>query len=100
MGHKAKRKSKNNAKTENDPQEVANDKATEQYVFHDKEYQPLWHKSLQKWPPGQIIDIPYLEQLEICEIVPIAYCQKGDIHIYQLRSRIPRQGHQASLGIV
>ena len=82
MGRKAKKKSKNNAKPEKDPQEVANDKATEQYVFHDKEYQTLWHKSLQKWPPGQIIDIPYLEQLEICEIVPIAYCQKGDIHIF------------------
>ena len=79
MGCKAKKKSKNNAKTENDPQEVANDKATEQYVFHDKEYQTLWHKTLQKLPPGQIIDIPYLKQLEVCEIVPIAYCQKGDI---------------------
>jgi hypothetical protein len=30
-------------------------------------------------PPGQIIDIPYLKQLEIHEIVPIAYCEKGDI---------------------
>jgi hypothetical protein len=47
MGRKAKKKSKNNAKTENDPQEVANDKATEQFVFHDKEYQKLWYKTLQ-----------------------------------------------------
>ena len=79
MGCKAKKKSKNNAKTENDPQEVAIDKATEQYVFHDKDYQMLWHKTSQKLPPGQIIDISYLKQLEICKIVPIAYCQKGDI---------------------
>ncbi len=79
MGRKAKKKSTNNAKTENDPQEVANDKATEQYVFHDKEYQTLWHKTLQKLPPGQIIDISYLKQLEIRKIVQIAYCQKGDI---------------------
>ena len=80
MGRKAKKKSKNNAKTENDPQEVANDKATEQYVFHDKEYQTLWHKTLQKLPPGQIIDIPYLKQLDTRVLVPIAYCPKDDIN--------------------
>jgi hypothetical protein len=30
-------------------------------------------------PPGQIIDIPYLKQLDTRVVVPIAYCQKGDI---------------------
>jgi hypothetical protein len=30
-------------------------------------------------PPGQIIDIPYLKQLAIKAIVPIAYCKKPDI---------------------
>ncbi len=63
----------------NDPQEVARDKSTQQYVFQYKAYQTLWHKTLQKLPPSQIIDIPYLKQLEICKIVPIAYCEKGDI---------------------
>ncbi len=75
MGRKAKKKSKNNAIPKKDPQEVANDKATEQYVFHDKEYQTLWHKTFQKLPPGQIIDIPYLKQLD----TRVVYCQKGNI---------------------
>jgi hypothetical protein len=79
MGRNAKKKNKNNAKREKDPQEVANDKSTEQYVFHDKECQTVWHKTLQKLPPGQIIDIPYLKQLDTCVVVPIVYCQKGDI---------------------
>jgi hypothetical protein len=39
----------------------------------------VWHKTLQKLPPGQIIDIPYVKQLDTCVVVPIVYCQKGDI---------------------
>ena len=79
MGHRDKKKKENNANPENDPQEVRNDEATEQYVFRDKDYQTLWHQTLQKFPPGQIIDIPYLKQLDTRVVVPIAYCQKGDI---------------------
>jgi hypothetical protein len=81
MGRKAKQKSKYNAKTENDPREVANDKTTEQYVFHDKEYQVSWHKSVQDLPRGQIIKIPYLKQLAARDVVPFAYCKNGDIDI-------------------
>ncbi len=32
-------------------------------------------------PPGQLIDIPYLKQLDTCVVVPIAYCKKGNIDI-------------------
>jgi hypothetical protein len=32
-----------------------------------------------KLPSGQIIDIPYLKQLDACVVVLIAYCQKGNI---------------------
>jgi hypothetical protein len=34
-------------------------------------------------PPGQIIDIPYLKQLAIKAIVPIAYCIKTDFDILE-----------------
>ena len=54
------------------------DKSTQQYVFHD-ENQVRWHKSVQDLPPGQIIDIPYLKQLAVCDIVPIAYCKNVNI---------------------
>ena len=80
MGRKSKQKSKNDAKTGNDPQEVVKDKSTQQYVFHDKN-QVCWHKSVQDLPPGQIIDIPYLKQLAVCDIVPIAYCKNINIDI-------------------
>ncbi len=63
----------------NEPQEVARDKSTQQYVFRYEAYQKLWHKTLQTLPPGQIIDIPYLKQLDTFVVVPIAYCEKGDI---------------------
>ena len=80
MGRKSKQKSKNDAETENDPQEVVKDKSTQQYVFHD-ENQVRWHKSVQDLPPGQIIDIPYLKQFAVHDIVPIAYCKNVDIDI-------------------
>ena len=80
-GAKAKKKSENNAKTEIEPQEVVNDKTTEQYVFQYEAYQNLWHKTLQNLPPGQIIDIPYLKQLAVCVVVPIAYYKNGVIDI-------------------
>jgi len=79
MGCHDKKKKKYKANSENDPQEVQNDEATEQYVFRDKDYQTLWHQTLQKLPPGQTIDIPYLKTLKSRQLVPIAYCPKGDI---------------------
>ena len=54
---------KNDAKTGTVPQEV----------------QHRWHQSVRNLPPGQMIDIPYLKQLAMKEIVPIAYCTKPDI---------------------
>ena len=47
--------------------------------IHDKECQTVWHQIFHKLPPGKIIDIPYLKQLDACVVVPIAYCQKGNI---------------------
>ena len=81
-GAQGQKKSKNDAKPGNDSQEVARDKSTQQYgVFRYKAYQKLWHKSGQELPPSQLIDIPYLKQLDTCVIVPIAYCEKGDVNI-------------------
>ena len=79
MGRNAKKKNKNNAKPEKDPQEVRNDEATEQYVFHDKTCEKLWHQTLHELPPGQTIDIPYRKTLDACQLVPIAHCPKGNI---------------------
>jgi hypothetical protein len=74
MGRRDKKKTKNkeNQKKdpqevrndENDPQEVQNDEATEKYKFQDKTWEKMWHETLQKLLPGQIIDIPYLKTLE------------------------------------
>ena len=52
---------KNNANPDMDPQEVKNDEATEQYVFRDKMCEKRWHQTLRKLPPGQTINIPYLK---------------------------------------
>jgi len=87
MGRRDKKKKKNKANSENGPQEVRNDEATEQYVFHDKNYQTLWHQTLQKLPPGQTIEIPYLKTLESRQLVPIAYCPKGNID--QVKNFVP-----------
>ncbi len=79
MGRHNKKKNKKNAKPEKDPQEVQNDEATEQYVFHDKTCEKVWHQTFRELPPGQTIDIPYLKTLDARVLVPIAYCPKGDI---------------------
>jgi hypothetical protein len=42
-----------------------------------------WHQSVRDLPPGQIINIPYLKQLAIKAIVPIAYCIKTDFDIVE-----------------
>jgi hypothetical protein len=89
IGRRDKKKKMSKANSENDPQEVRNDEATEQYVFRDKDYQTLWHQNVQKLPPGQIINIPYLKTLESAnrQLVPIAYCLKGDID--QVKNFVP-----------
>ncbi len=66
----------NNANPENDPQEVQIDEATDKYKFQHKTWKTRWHQTLQKLPPGQIIDIPYLKTLGKNKSVPIAYCPK------------------------
>ena len=70
MGYRAKKKSKNDAKPGNDPQKVARDKSTQQYDFRYDAYRKLWHKSVQDLPTGQLIDIPYLKQLDILALLP------------------------------
>ncbi len=72
MGRRDKKIKKNNANPEYDPQEVQNDEASEQYVFHNKTFEKDWHKTLRELPPGQTVDIPYLKTLDTC-------CPQGDI---------------------
>ena len=55
---------KNNANPENDPQENVNDQPTDKNKFRKGTYKFTWHKNLQKLPPGQVINIPYLKTLE------------------------------------
>jgi hypothetical protein len=65
---------KNNSIPENDPQEDVNDEATAKNKFQKGTHKFIWHQKLQKLPPGQVIDIPYLKTLEKNTSVPIAYC--------------------------
>jgi len=44
-----------------------------------QEFQHRWHQSVRNLPSGQMIDIPYLKQLAMKEILPIAYCKIPDI---------------------
>ena len=76
--HKKQRQGKNDANTGKVPQEVAKDKSSLKSVGHE-DHQHRWHHSVQNLPPGQIIDIPFLKDLAIRAIVPIAYCTKFDI---------------------
>jgi len=70
---------KNDANTEKVPQEVAKeDSSTAKSVSND-DIQHRWHQCVCNLPPGQMIDIPYLKQLAMKEIVPIAYCKNPDI---------------------
>ena len=70
---------KNDANTGKVPQEVAKeDSSTVKSVSIDN-IQHHWHQSVRNLPPGQMIDIPYLKQLAMKEIVPIAYCKNPDI---------------------
>ena len=76
--NKQHRKSKNNATTGKIPQEVPKDKSTLKSVAYD-DHQNCWHQCVQDLPPGKIIDIPYLKQLAVSAMVPIAYCNNSDI---------------------
>jgi len=70
---------KNDANTGKVPQEVAKeDSSTVKSVSND-DIQHRWHQSVCNLPPGQMINIPYLKQLPMKEIVPIAYCKNPDI---------------------
>jgi hypothetical protein len=70
---------KNDANTGKVPQEVAKeDSRTVKSVSND-DIQHRWHQSVRNLPPGQMIDIPYLKQLAMKAIVPIAYCKNPDI---------------------
>ena len=69
---------KNNATTGKIPQKVPKDKSTLKSVAYD-DHQNCWHQCVQDLPPGKIIDIPYLQQLAVCAMVPIAYCNNSNI---------------------
>ena len=79
MARKKKPEGKNNANTGNVPQEVVKDNSWTLKSATHEDIQHHWHQSVQDLPPGQIIDIPYLKQLAIKAIVPIAYCKNPDI---------------------
>jgi hypothetical protein len=70
---------KNDANTGKVPQEIVKeDSSTVKSVSND-DIQHRWHHSVHNLPPGQMIDIPYLKQLPMKEIVPIAYCKNPNI---------------------
>ena len=73
--YKKQRQGKNDANTGKAPQEVAKDKSSLKSVGHE-DHQHRWHHMVRNLPPGKFIDIPYLKELAIHEIVPIAYCTK------------------------
>ena len=54
------------------------DSRTLQSVSND-EIQHRWHQSYRDLPLDQIIDIPYLKQLSMLPIIPIAYCKYPNI---------------------
>jgi hypothetical protein len=79
-----KPKGKINANTGKVPQEFAKDNSrTLKSVVPEDIQEHRWHQSVRDLPPGQIIDIPYLKQLAIKAIVPIAYCIKTDFDIVE-----------------
>ena len=83
MARYKKKEGKNNAPYAGKvPQEVEKDDNSRSLksVAHE-DIQHRWHQSVHDLPPGQIIDIPYLKQLAIRAIVPIAYCKHSDIDI-------------------
>jgi hypothetical protein len=81
---KNKPKGKINANTGKVPQEIAKDNSrTLKSVAPEDIQEHRWHQSVRDLPPGQRIDIPYLKELAIKSIVPIAYCIKTDFDIVE-----------------
>jgi len=70
---------KNDANTGKVPQEVAKEDSRTLQSVSNNNIQHRWHQSYRDLSPGQIIDIPYLKQLAMLAIVPIAYCKYPDI---------------------
>jgi len=75
---------KNNSIPENDPQEDVNDETTAKNKFRKGKknnakpdiWKSAWHQKLQKLPPGQVIDIPYLKTLEKTHLSQLPIVQK------------------------
>jgi hypothetical protein len=79
-----KPKGKINANTGKVLQEFVKDNSrTLKSVAPEDIQEHRWHQSVRDLPPGQIIDIPYLKQLAVKAIVPIAYCIKTDFDIVE-----------------
>jgi len=70
---------KNDTNTGKIPQEVAKEDSRTLKSVSNDDIQHRWHQSVHDLPPGQIIDIPYLKQLAIKAIVPIANYKNPDI---------------------
>ena len=83
MARKKKPEGKINANTGKVPQEVAKDNSRTLKSVAPEDIQHHWHQSVHDLPPGQFIDIPYLKQLAVKAIVPIAYCIKTDFDIVE-----------------
>jgi hypothetical protein len=78
------KKSKINENTEELPQKVAKDNSRTLKSVAPKDIEEhRWHQSVHDLPLGQLIDIPYLKQLAVKAIVPIAYCIKTDFDIVE-----------------
>ena len=67
---------KNNANPDMDPQEIENDEATDKYKFRKGTWKYVWHKTLHNLPPGQVIDIPYLKTLGKTHLSQLPIVQK------------------------
>ena len=78
MARNNKQHRKNNVITGKVPQEASKDKSTLKSVAYD-DHQNRWHQCVQDLPPGKIINIPYLKQLAVHAMVPIAYCNYSDV---------------------
>ena len=87
-----KRQGKNNANTGKVPQEVAKDKSSVKSVAHEDHQHRRWQQIVQDLSPGKFIDIPYLKELAIHEIVPIAYCTKSNFDI--VKNFVPAYLHR------
>jgi len=72
---------KNDANTGKVPQEVAKENSRTLQSVSNDDIQHRWHQSVRNLPLGQRIDIPYLKQLAMKEIVPIALVPSSMVRI-------------------